>query len=104
MARLLYEALARGITPDYVRQLLNECPLGDPDQAGSSRAQARNLEPVEPLSARELEVLQLVAEGLPNQAIASMLFVPLNTVKVHTRNIYGKLGIHNRTQAVAESG
>jgi LuxR family maltose regulon positive regulatory protein len=53
----------------------------------------------EPLSERELEVLQLIAEGLTNQEIASRLFLSLNTVKVHTRNIYGKLGVNNRTQA-----
>jgi len=58
---------------------------------------------VEPLSERELEVLQLLAEGLTNQEIGSRLFLTLNTVKVHTRNIYGKLGAHNRTQAVAQA-
>jgi DNA-binding NarL/FixJ family response regulator len=59
---------------------------------------------VETLSERELEVLQLIAQGLTNQEIASRLFVSLNTVKAHTRNIYGKLDVHSRTQAVARSG
>ncbi len=58
---------------------------------------------VEPLSERELEVLQLLTEGLTNQEIGSRLFLSLNTVKVHTRNIYGKLDAHNRTQAVAQA-
>jgi LuxR family maltose regulon positive regulatory protein len=58
---------------------------------------------VEPLSEREVEVLQLIAEGLTNQEIASRLFVSLNTVKAHTRNIYGKLGVHSRTQATAKA-
>jgi DNA-binding CsgD family transcriptional regulator len=58
---------------------------------------------VEPLSQRELEVLQLVAEALTNREIASRLFLSLNTVKAHTRNIYGKLGAHSRTQAVARA-
>jgi LuxR family maltose regulon positive regulatory protein len=58
---------------------------------------------VEPLSERELEVLQLIAEGLTNPEIASKLYLSLNTVKVHTRNIYGKLGVNNRTQAVARA-
>ncbi|NIQ75445.1 MAG: hypothetical protein GWN67_12525 [Phycisphaerae bacterium] len=58
---------------------------------------------VEPLSERELEVLQLIAEGLTNPEIAARLFLSLNTVKVHTRNIYGKLGAYNRTQAVARA-
>jgi LuxR family maltose regulon positive regulatory protein len=58
---------------------------------------------VEPLSERELEVLQLIAEGLTNREIASRLFLSLNTVKTHTRNFYGKVGVHNRTQAVARA-
>ena len=58
---------------------------------------------IEPLSERELTVLQLIADGLTNQEIASRLFLALNTVKAHTRNIYGKLGVHNRTQAVARA-
>jgi LuxR family maltose regulon positive regulatory protein len=55
----------------------------------------------EPLSARELEVLRLIAEGLSNQAIAQRLFLSTGTVKVHLRHIYGKLDVNSRTQAVA---
>jgi len=58
---------------------------------------------VEPLSERELEVLQLIAQGLTNPEIAARLFLSLNTVKVHTRNIYDKFGAYNRTQAVAQA-
>jgi len=56
---------------------------------------------VEPLTDRELEVLLLLAEGLTNPEIAQRLFISLPTVKSHTSNIYGKLGVHNRKQAVA---
>jgi LuxR family maltose regulon positive regulatory protein len=56
---------------------------------------------IEPLSARELEVLRLIAEGLSNQAIAQKLFLSTGTVKVHLRHIYGKLDVNSRTQAVA---
>jgi len=55
----------------------------------------------EPLSDREIEVLQLIAEELTNPEISARLCVSLNTVKTHTRNIYAKLGVHTRTQAVA---
>jgi LuxR family maltose regulon positive regulatory protein len=56
---------------------------------------------VEPLSARELEVLRLIAEGLSNDAIARKLFLSTGTVKVHLKHIYGKLDVNSRTQAVA---
>jgi LuxR family maltose regulon positive regulatory protein len=55
------------------------------------------------LSERELEVLQLIAEGLTNQEIGSRLYLSPNTVKVHAHNIYGKLGVNNRTQAGARA-
>ena len=55
---------------------------------------------VEPLSAREREVLQLVAAGLANQEIADRLFIGLATVKTHTHNIYEKLGVRDRRQAI----
>ncbi|MEJ2353283.1 MAG: LuxR C-terminal-related transcriptional regulator, partial [Anaerolineales bacterium] len=44
-----------------------------------------------------------IAEGLTNPEIASKLYLSMHTVKVHTRNIYGKLGVHNRTQAVTRA-
>jgi predicted ATPase/class 3 adenylate cyclase/DNA-binding CsgD family transcriptional regulator len=58
---------------------------------------------VEPLSAREIEVLHLLAEGLTNREIAQQLYLSPNTVRVHTFHIYGKLGVNNRMQAVAQA-
>ena len=58
---------------------------------------------VEPLSERELEVLTLIAAGLSNRGVAERLFITVGTVKAHTASIYGKLGVHRRTQAVARA-
>ncbi len=52
------------------------------------------------LSKRELEVLQLMAEGLSNDEIAQRLFVSLSTIKTHSRNLFDKLGVSRRTQAI----
>jgi predicted ATPase/DNA-binding NarL/FixJ family response regulator len=58
---------------------------------------------LDPLSDRELEVLRLISEGLTNRQIAERLFVVLGTVKAHSSNIYSKLGVSNRTQAVTRA-
>jgi DNA-binding NarL/FixJ family response regulator len=55
------------------------------------------------LTRREIELLKLVADGLSNKAIAQSLFVSENTVKYHVRNILQKLGVQNRTEAVAHA-
>jgi LuxR family transcriptional regulator, maltose regulon positive regulatory protein len=57
----------------------------------------------EPLSEREFELLRLIARGYSNQEIARRLFISLPTVKWHTGNIFGKLGVHSRTQALARA-
>ncbi len=103
MARLLYEATTRGIAPDYVRRLLAVFPVAEPEQLERTSSHIPETELIEPLSERELEVLELIAEGLTNREIASRLFLSLNTVKAHTRNVYGKLGVHSRTHAVAKA-
>jgi LuxR family maltose regulon positive regulatory protein len=58
---------------------------------------------IEPLSDRELEVLRLIATGLSNREIAQELVIAIGTVKSHINHIYGKLGVKNRTQAVARA-
>jgi LuxR family maltose regulon positive regulatory protein len=58
---------------------------------------------VEPLSERELEILRLIAEGLTNQAIADCLILSLGTIKWYTGQIYSKLGVRTRTQAIARA-
>jgi LuxR family maltose regulon positive regulatory protein len=74
------------------------------DEAGPTSAAdaagARVQPLIEPLTERETEVLEELARGLTNREIAERLMVSLNTVKTHTRHIYGKLGVRNRTEAV----
>ena len=69
-------------------------PTDRPDSAASG------FSPTEPLTPREVEVLELLAEGLPNKAIAARLGVSDQTVKFHVAAISGKLGAANRTDAV----
>lgn len=101
MAGLLKEARSQGVYPGYAAQLLLAFQGSETISTADSTASAINASLIEPLSEREIEVLQLLSEGLSNLEIANRLYISLNTVKVHTRNIYGKLGTSNRTQAVA---
>jgi LuxR family maltose regulon positive regulatory protein len=103
MAHLLYKALSRGLAPEYVSRLLAAFPVAEAEKTTSAQPRVAGFDLVEPLSERELEVLQLLAKGLTNREIAARLFLSLNTVKRHTLNIYGKLGVHSRTQAVARA-
>ncbi len=96
MAQLLRQAAARGIMPDYTNKLL---AAFDKDHK-SADAPPPSQPLVEPLSKRELQVLQLVAQGLSNREISERLFLALDTVKGHNRRIYAKLQVKNRTQAV----
>ena len=57
----------------------------------------------ESLTKREREILAYLAEGLSNREIAEQLYLSVGTIKVHTRNIYGKLGVSGRTQAVTQA-
>jgi LuxR family maltose regulon positive regulatory protein len=57
----------------------------------------------EPLSQRELEVLRLVAQGLSNREISERLFLAVITVKGHNRNIFRKLQVRRRTEAIAHA-
>ena len=57
----------------------------------------------EPLTAREIEILRLIASGLRNQEIADRLFISLPTVKRHIANAYGKLSATHRTEAIARA-
>lgn len=58
---------------------------------------------VEPLSARELEILCLIAKGMTNQQIADTLYVVVGTIKLHNHHIFDKLGVSNRAQSIARA-
>jgi LuxR family maltose regulon positive regulatory protein len=91
----------RGASPEYVGKLLLATLGRDAPPSAGARGRSRLL--VESISEREVEVLQLLASGISNQEIAAKLFVSLDTVKTHLKHIYGKLGVHNRAQAVARA-
>lgn len=93
--------------PDWMREQLGQDPHGLLSQsllALLPKAVAMSPTPThEALSARELAVLQLIAEGCSNQEISDRLFISLHTVKTHASHINSKLGVERRTQAVARA-
>src|ERR687897_306508 len=105
MTRLLSEAAAHGVMPDYAARLLvvleAEAQMSEDRSYLPSAPTAQSL--TEPLSQRELEVLQLIAQGLSNREISERLFLALITVKGHNRRIFGKLQVRRRTEAVARA-
>src|SRR5712691_7439932 len=103
MAHLLSEAEALGMMPDYTGKLLAvlEADAQKRENTYSLTTPAQTL--IEPLSPRELEVLHLIAAGLSNQEMCERLFLALSTVKGHNRNIFGKLQVQRRTEAVARA-
>lgn len=103
LARLLRQGPLGDVRPDYVQQILAAFPEQVRVETAIPTPPTPNDALVEPLSRRELEVLRLVADGLTNRQIAERLVVTLHTVKKHNSNIYAKLGVGNRTQAVARA-
>jgi LuxR family maltose regulon positive regulatory protein len=103
MAHLLSEAAALGMMPDYTGKLLAvfEADAQMRENTSSLPPPAQPL--LEPLSPRELEVLHLMAQGLSNQEMCERLFLALSTVKGHNRNIFGKLQVQRRTEAIARA-
>ncbi len=100
LAELLQRRLPRGAHTPLARRILaalrpgNETAEPEPAVTGSL---------VEPLSRRELEVLELIAQGLSNREIGERLYLALSTVKGHNLKIFGKLEVQRRTEAVARA-
>jgi LuxR family maltose regulon positive regulatory protein len=105
MARLLSEAAAHGVMPDYIGKLL--AVFEAEEQKSEDKSILPPVSPaqslIEPLSQRELEVLQLIAQGLSNREISERLFLALDTIKGHNRRIYDKLQVQSRTEAIARA-
>ncbi len=102
MAHLLSEAAAHGVMPDYVGKLLDA--FESEEQRSRDKIALPSAQPlIEPLSQRELQVLQLIAQGLSNREISERLFLALNTVKGHNQKIFDKLLVQSRTEAVARA-
>jgi DNA-binding CsgD family transcriptional regulator len=101
--RLLQKAAERKIHAQYARQLLTafESTRDKRKTAGDiAKVEAKHPSLVDPLSERELEVLRLLASGLPTSEVAKKLFLSPFTLKAHTQNIYTKLGVHSRIEAI----
>jgi LuxR family maltose regulon positive regulatory protein len=113
MAHLLRTAMSEGIAPLYARSLLAAFEAQPQERAaaairvaalpdaGPSTGPVGEL--VEPLSQREMQVLQLLVQGLSNREIADRLFITIGTVKTHVHHIYGKLDVESRAQAIAQA-
>ena len=97
------QAAARGVPLGYLARVLGALDE-KPGAAGAGRGAAAVVPGLaDQLTARELEVLALLAEGAPNPRIAGQLVVSLDTVKKHVSHLPGKLGAANRTEAVTRA-
>ena len=92
---LAYTQISAAKRAVYAHQVFAAFPT--PDLADKAMAPSHNL--VEPLTAREMDVLRLMAEGCSNSQIAEKLILAEGTVKFYVHAVLGKLGVHNRTQA-----
>jgi LuxR family maltose regulon positive regulatory protein len=116
MAKLLARLNQRGVTPAYIGRILAAFPdeMNDtgamqvadgPDLSAAASSQAQGLSPslVEPLTPREHDVLALLAQGLTNKEIAQKLVISHGTVRQHAYNLFRKLQVNTRQQAVLKA-
>jgi LuxR family maltose regulon positive regulatory protein len=101
MASLLYALVSEGVAASYIGQLLSAFPPVGRNTVAIAVAAKRDDEVIEPLSRRELEVLGLLAERLSDKEIAERLRISPLTVRRHSVNLYQKLHVNSRRQAVS---
>ncbi len=93
-------AAGKGVAKPFLGQLLSQFEAREGISGASSSGLTHQQPIVEPLTPREREVLQLMASGLSNPEIAQSLYIAVSTVKTHVKNIFGKLQVENRFQAI----
>ena len=105
MNHLLTEAASQSIMPDYTAKLLTAFPSGKQNSKMDFQLSALQINQplLDPLSRRELEILQLIAEGYSNSDICKKLYIALSTIKGHNFRIFSKLQVNRRTEAVARA-
>jgi LuxR family maltose regulon positive regulatory protein len=97
--QLLQEAAERGIAKEYTHILLSTLGIETRGPQGTKKTESAS-SLAEPLTGREMEVLRLLSSHLSSTEIADTLFVSANTARFHIKNIYSKLGVHRRSDAV----
>ena len=110
MMQLLREASAREIMPNYADKLLAAFEAEKQPVLAASPGKSEDKPDlpsanllIDPLSQRELKILQLIAQGLSNREIGERLFLALDTIKGHNRKIFDKLQVQSRTEAIARA-
>lgn len=107
LANLAQKKQLRGVQPSYVERILAAISRARSTSASPGEQPGTDLSAgigpealIESLTDRELEVLELMADGLSYKEMAARLFISVNTVRFHVKAIYGKLDVNNRTQAL----
>lgn len=109
MLRLLQAAAQRGIAVEYINKLIPAFNISVSPMvsampiANETRPQHPGATLIEPLSERELQVLRLLDSPLTSEQIGSELYVSVNTIRTHIRNIYAKLDVHGRLEAIQKA-
>ena len=109
LTNLSTHSLIGKVQNEYVQKILSFFPAQTHPEIDSRKTATEDVQPansvtmIEPLTPRELQVLRLIAEGDSNQTIAEKLVITVSAVKKHTGNIFGKLEVNSRTQAISRA-